>query len=39
MGDNRGNSNDSRFFGPIPDSQIVGRTIWRVWPLGHLSFL
>jgi signal peptidase I len=39
MGDNRGNSNDSRFFGTIPDSQIVGRTIWRVWPLGHLSFL
>jgi signal peptidase I len=39
MGDNRGNSNDSRFFGPIQDSQIVGRTIWRVWPLGHLSFL
>jgi signal peptidase I len=39
MGDNRGNSNDSRFFGPIPFSQVVGRTIWRVWPLGHLSFL
>jgi signal peptidase I len=39
MGDNRGNSNDSRFFGPIGNSQIVGRTIWRVWPLGHLSFL
>jgi signal peptidase I len=39
MGDNRGNSNDSRYFGTIPDSQIVGRTIWRVWPLGHLSFL
>jgi signal peptidase I len=39
MGDNRANSADSRFFGPIPDSQIVGRTIWRVWPLGHLSFV
>jgi signal peptidase I len=39
MGDNRPNSNDSRYFGPIARSQIVGRTIWRVWPLGHVSFL
>jgi signal peptidase I len=39
MGDNRPNSNDSRYFGTIARSQIVGRTIWRVWPLGHVSFL
>ncbi|MGH9124076.1 MAG: signal peptidase I [Acidimicrobiales bacterium] len=39
MGDNRTNSSDSRVFGPIPVSSIVGRAIWRIWPLDHLSFL
>jgi signal peptidase I len=39
MGDNRGNSSDSRFFGPIPEKTIVGRTILRVWPPGKMSFL
>jgi signal peptidase I len=39
MGDNRGDSRDSRFIGPIKTSKVVGRTIWRVWPPGHLSFL
>jgi signal peptidase I len=35
MGDNRMNSEDSRFFGPIPRSLIVGRAVAVVWPLGH----
>ena len=39
MGDNRSNSRDSRVFGPIPASKVVGRAIWRVWPLSHISFL
>jgi signal peptidase I len=39
MGDNRGDSKDSRVFGPIKESSVVGRTIWRVWPLSHASFL
>ena len=39
MGDNRGNSADSRIFGPVPQSTVVGRAIARVWPLGHTSFL
>jgi signal peptidase I len=39
MGDNRGNSADSRVFGPIPQSTVVGRAFTRVWPLGHASFL
>jgi signal peptidase I len=39
MGDNRGNSSDSRFFGPIPSSTVVGRTIVRVWPPSKASFL
>jgi signal peptidase I len=39
MGDNRSNSADSRVFGPIKESTVVGRAIVRVWPLSHTSFL
>ncbi len=39
MGDNRTESKDSRFFGPIPQSSIVGRVFVRIWPLSSLSFL
>lgn len=39
MGDNRQNSSDSRVFGPIERSSVVGRTIVRIWPLGKASFL
>jgi len=39
MGDNRGNSADSRVFGPVPRSTVVGRAFSRVWPLDHTSFL
>jgi signal peptidase I len=38
MGDNRGNSQDSRFFGAIPRSLIVGHVFFRIWPLSHLGF-
>jgi signal peptidase I len=39
MGDNRGNSQDSRAFGPIDEDLIVGRAFVRVWPPSDLSFL
>lgn len=39
MGDNRGDSDDSRVFGPIPATSVVGRTVVRVWPVWHTSFL
>ena len=39
MGDNRGDSRDSRFFGPIDKDLIVGRAFVRIWPLSHLGFL
>jgi signal peptidase I len=38
MGDNRGESEDSRAFGQVPESTIVGRVILRVWPLSRLRF-
>ena len=35
MGDNRTDSEDSRFFGPVPESLIVGRAVAVVWPLSQ----
>lgn len=39
MGDNRPDSKDSRYFGPIPESTIVGRAFVRVWPFGRFGLL
>lgn len=36
LGDNRGNSNDSRVFGPIMRKDIKGRVWFRYWPLTEL---
>jgi signal peptidase I len=38
LGDNRSNSNDSRSFGPIPRTYIVGRVWLRYWPLNQFKF-
>jgi signal peptidase I len=39
MGDNRGNSSDSRVWGTIAKSAIVGRVFVRIWPFSRLGFL
>jgi signal peptidase I len=39
MGDNRPASRDSRYFGPIPESSVVGRVFVRIWPPNRLGFL
>lgn len=39
MGDNREASRDSRFFGPVPESSIIGRAFLKVWPLSDIGFL
>ena len=35
MGDNRTNSLDSRFFGPVPEDDILGEALVRFWPPGR----
>jgi signal peptidase I len=39
MGDNRNDSKDSRYFGPIPESSIVGRAFVIVWPFNRIAWL
>jgi signal peptidase I len=39
MGDNRTDSEDSRYFGPIPKNLIVGRAMFVVWPFSHIKGL
>ena len=35
LGDNRGNSEDSRDFGAVPEDDVVGRLLVRIWPLSR----
>lgn len=37
MGDNRTESADSRVFGPIPESSVVGSAFARIWPLSRIG--
>ena len=39
MGDNRGESDDSRFWGPVPTGWIIGGAIATYWPPDKIGFL
>jgi signal peptidase I len=37
MGDNRGESDDSRFWGPIPRDWIIGKAFATYWPPSRVG--
>jgi signal peptidase I len=39
MGDNRGASDDSRFWGPVPKDWIIGKAFFTYWPLDRIGIL
>jgi signal peptidase I len=39
MGDNRGESDDSRFWGPVPTGWIIGGAFATYWPLDRIGIL
>lgn len=38
MGDNRNNSSDGRYWGPLDRERVVGRAMFVFWPFGRLQW-
>jgi signal peptidase I len=39
LGDHREASQDSRYFGPIPKSSVIGRALLRYWPIKEFGII
>ncbi len=39
LGDNRGVSSDSRRWGILPEDNIIGRVLFRIWPISAMAMI
>lgn len=39
LGDNRDNSQDGRYFGPVDEKKVNGRVVARFWPIGRIGLM
>ncbi len=39
LGDNRDNSNDGRYFGPVPKDKILGKAMFKYWPAYRVGII
>jgi signal peptidase I len=39
LGDNRGNSEDSRYFGFVPVQNVLGKAFLIYWPPGRIGII
>ena len=39
MGDNRGNSQDSRFWGTLPKERFIGHAVFKFWPITRIGVI
>lgn len=39
LGDNRDNSSDGRYFGPVSQERVNGRVLGRFWPIKRITYL
>ncbi|RMX63927.1 hypothetical protein KXD40_006165 [Peronospora effusa] len=38
-GDNKHDSHDSRYYGPVPCALVQGRVVMRIWPINQLKWI
>jgi signal peptidase I len=39
LGDNRDNSRDGRYFGPVPEAKILGKGSFKYWPMNRIGLI
>ncbi|MCX7950238.1 MAG: signal peptidase I, partial [Treponemataceae bacterium] len=39
MGDNRDNSRDARYFGPVRLQKVLGKGAFKYWPLSRIGII